>query len=506
MYLGTETELTLVGDNDTTEQSIKLEQVAGDFPAIIFNFNTTKCARYSREVPRLWLKNGGQIYKDRYYYEYASPECLTVRDAVLYESAGDYIVFPLYQSVSQSGDELLLLKRTTKEKMDFSRGGHENYLIGRHLFDDLVLSVPYSGQDCLFLPDIATANFNLRLLVFILHLITRQIFSGAGHFFCDDSERTRFILSPRVAFLKSIISHDTINNRAIINSRNDSLTNISSKRRLHLIAGDLNRSDYSNYLKLGTTALLLTYLEHVPISCIVRFYNHSVLKHIAEDFEFLYFMRAISDSFNDEMPIFPRYNIPDAMGLALSCQQAIYEELRDNSADILATGEFSETEDVLKMWGSVLDELKNNGDEFQSKLDWMIKRKLIKDAFGIDVSNLNRVSDREIIDNIRLIDFNYHMIEPGGFFESLISDGYIKSMFDERMINLAMRYSPKGRAKSRTEILGYLLGRPDINYLYAGWEKLEIKKGDWEGKWPSIIINLDKDGLEKVKSLLESDN
>ena len=59
------------------------------------------------------------------------------------------------------------------------------------------------------------------------------------------------------------------------------------KHRLHLICGDSVRSDLSEYLKVGTTALVLLWLQHKPNAaddlkkaCPVRFMrNANVLWH-----------------------------------------------------------------------------------------------------------------------------------------------------------------------------------------------------------------------------------
>src|ERR1700738_5589499 len=49
-----------------------------------------------------FLLNGGRLYLDMGHLEYSSPECLTVRDLVAYDIAGDLL---LYQAIKELGVE-----------------------------------------------------------------------------------------------------------------------------------------------------------------------------------------------------------------------------------------------------------------------------------------------------------------------------------------------------------------------------------------------------------------
>ncbi len=54
---------------------------------------------------------------------------------------------------------------------------------------------------------------------------------------------------------------ETTLKRPIINTRDEPHADADKYRRLHVIIGDANLSEISTYLKVGTTALVLTMIE-----------------------------------------------------------------------------------------------------------------------------------------------------------------------------------------------------------------------------------------------------
>src|ERR1700757_5422179 len=77
-----------------------------------------------------FLLNGGRLYLDMGHLEYSSPECLTVRDLVAYDIAGDLL---LYQAIHELGieDKVSFLKNNIDHHTGATFGCHENYLMRR---------------------------------------------------------------------------------------------------------------------------------------------------------------------------------------------------------------------------------------------------------------------------------------------------------------------------------------------------------------------------------------
>ncbi|MDP9003687.1 MAG: proteasome accessory factor PafA2 family protein, partial [Verrucomicrobiota bacterium] len=103
-----------------------------------------------------FLLNGGRLYLDMGHIEYASPECLHLRDVVTYDVAGDQLLQSALESL-EAADRVSFIKNNIDHNTGATFGCHENYLMKR----EAQFTPPVLGT----------------LLAF---LATRQIFTGAG--------------------------------------------------------------------------------------------------------------------------------------------------------------------------------------------------------------------------------------------------------------------------------------------------------------------------------------
>ena len=195
-----------------------------------------------------FLRNGGRLYLDMGHAEYASPECLNLRDAVAYDLAGDEL---LQSALEQLGaaDHVSFIKNNVDHHTGATFGCHENYLMRR---------------EAQFTPPVLGA-----LLAF---LATRQVFTGAGRVgqanplafdfeIPPASGQVNFQISQRADHIVNDIYQWVQFNRAIINARDEPLADYRKYRRLHLLIGDSNISPFATALKIGTTACVLSLLE-----------------------------------------------------------------------------------------------------------------------------------------------------------------------------------------------------------------------------------------------------
>ena len=91
-----------------------------------------------------------------------------------------------------------------------------------------------------------------RLLPF---LVTRQIICGAGKVGSENgTDPVHYQISQRADFFETEMGLDTMVKRPIINTRDEPHANRDRYRRLHVILGDANMSEYTTYLKIGTYA------------------------------------------------------------------------------------------------------------------------------------------------------------------------------------------------------------------------------------------------------------
>ena len=200
----------------------------------------------------VFLENGSRLYLDvGSHPEYATAECDSLSDVVAQDKAGEAILRELVDyAQGQLADEgirgdIYLFKNNTDSSGN-SYGCHENYCIDR--IEDLT-----------------------RLeQVFIPHLISRQIFTGAGKV-VTNAKGTAYSMSQRAEHIWEAISSATTRSRPIINTRDEPHADPEKYRRLHVIVGDSNMSEFATYLKIGTAAVVLAMIEDK--TTVLRDYN-----------------------------------------------------------------------------------------------------------------------------------------------------------------------------------------------------------------------------------------
>src|ERR1700755_565069 len=202
-------------------------------------FRRVVCGARPRTVS---LENGARLYLDvGSHPEYATPECDSIRDLVIHDKAGERILEGLVKSAEQRlreegiRGEVYLFKNNT-DSAGNSYGCHENYLVERD------------------------GDFTKFTDVLIPFLVTRQVYAGAGKVL-QTARGAMYCISQRAEHIWEGVSSATTRSRPIINTRDEPHADAERFRRLHVIVGDSNMSEYTTFLKVGATALLLRMLE-----------------------------------------------------------------------------------------------------------------------------------------------------------------------------------------------------------------------------------------------------
>jgi proteasome accessory factor A len=180
------------------------------------------------------LPNGARFYVDHAHPEFSTPECSNVLDLLRYEKAGERILNLSRIGANQvlpAGRSIIIYKNNSDQKGN-SYGYHENYLMDRR------------------------TPFQSIVEQFTAFLVTRQIFCGAGKVGSENgAEYVPYQISQRGDFFETEIGLDTMVKRPIINTRDEPHADRERYRRLHVIVGDANMSEYTTYLKVGTAAI-----------------------------------------------------------------------------------------------------------------------------------------------------------------------------------------------------------------------------------------------------------
>ncbi|MFM8601683.1 MAG: depupylase/deamidase Dop [Actinomycetota bacterium] len=289
------------------------------------------------------LTNGARYYVDHAHPEVSTPECRTPSEATLYDRAGELIIEESMRRAATRlppGTELVAYKNNSDGKGN-SYGCHENYLVSR--------AVPFG-----MLGRCVTSHF-----------VSRQVFCGAGKVGVEQHREGEpsvpYQLSQRADFFEEEVGLETTIRRPIVNTRDEPHADPLRFRRLHVIAGDANMSQTATWLKLGTTALVLSMIEDG------RFPEHLVLADPVSA------VRRISHDPDLRTAV---ATADGSMMTALDIQRelcdAVSAWLRGTSDDTVG----GEGEAIVREWARVLDGLATDVLSVADTVDWVAKRRI----------------------------------------------------------------------------------------------------------------------------------
>src|SRR5215213_1559073 len=190
----------------------------------------------------VFLAHGARLYLDvGSHPEYATPECDSIHDLVVHDKAGERILEQLLASAEQRLREegirgVIYLFKNNTDSAGNSYGCHENYCTSRR--DD----------------------FGHYAEVLIPFFVSRQIYAGAGKVL-QTARGAMYCIAQRAEHIWEGVSSATTRSRPIINTRDEPHADAERFRRLHVIVGDSNMSEFSSWLKVGVTDLVLRMLE-----------------------------------------------------------------------------------------------------------------------------------------------------------------------------------------------------------------------------------------------------
>ena len=307
--------------------------------------------RYSMKRNRMFLGNGARFYLDTGDHpEFATPECRTPSDLVAFEKAGEIMVDDLgrrcEEHLAAEGipGEVFLCKNNIDVRGN-TFGCHENYLIPRQN--------PRHNE---------SSFFKLVIRDLIPFLVARHVICGSGKVMTGN--KLAFQVSQRADFIDSELSSDTTFRRGIINSRDEPLSRIDKYRRLHILIGDSNMSEYATFIKVGTTMLVLDMIE--GMGCDDNFALEDpilALREISHDPTCRIKVKMMDGSYLSAIEIL-RYYLDRV------------SKFLESNGD-LDTGDNAL---VLKLWKNTLDALENDPSKLISDVDWLAK-KWVTDRF-----------------------------------------------------------------------------------------------------------------------------
>jgi Pup amidohydrolase len=377
------------------------------------------------------LPNGARYYVDHAHPEYSTPECLTPRELVVHDKAGERILERSLAEVLRalpSAPPLSIYKNNTDGKGN-SYGTHENYLVDRATpFGDIVRDL--------------TPFF-----------VSRIVFTGSGKVGAegswDERGRSIFQLSQRADFFETEVGLETTLKRPIINTRDEPHADPEKYRRLHVIVGDANMCEVATYLKLGTTAIVLKLIEDQMAPALQ-------LQHPVQAFH------EISRDVDLALPL----ELTDGRSItALQIQWEYYEHARKY---VEREDDTAEQREVLARWESVLEALEADPERLHGQLDWVAKRRLLaayreRDGLGWGDPKL------------RAIDLQYHDVRRDrGLYYRLEASGKVERLTTDEEVEAAVMEPPED---TRAYFRGRCISRFPDAIAAASWDSLIVDTG-----------------------------
>jgi len=293
------------------------------------------------------LTNGARYYVDHAHPELSTPECADARSIVLYDKAAEAILQRSMRAATAllpPGEEIVVYKNNSDRKGN-SYGTHENYLMDRQ--------VPFS-----------------RIVTHVMpHFISRQIFTGAGKVGTEAPgltyEDVPFQLTQRADFFEEEVGLETTLKRPIVNTRDEPHADAQRYRRLHVIVGDANLAEIATFLKVGTTALVLSMIEDdfLPRNLTLAAPVHS--------------LREVSYDLSLRKPL----ELADGSRMTAIEMQWEYLDRAKKYAEehgLECLGAAEVGDEVLRRWEEVLTALETDFLTLADQLDWVAKYRLMQ--------------------------------------------------------------------------------------------------------------------------------
>jgi proteasome accessory factor A len=360
----------------------------------------------------VFLANGARLYLDvGSHPEYATPECDSILDLVTHDKAGERILEQLLVSAEQRLREegirgVIYLFKNNTDSAGNSYGCHENYLTSRR--DD----------------------FGHYAEVLIPFFVSRQIYAGAGKVL-QTARGAMYCIAQRAEHIWEGVSSATTRSRPIINTRDEPHADAERYRRLHVIVGDSNMSEYTTFLKVGATSILLRMLEDPTF--------------VLRDMTLENPIRAIREISHD---LTCKRTVRLANGREASALD-IQGEYLERAQRYAETKGLSDLEmQALQMWEHCLTKLADDPYTLDREVDWVIKHKLI-DGY-CDRNDLALSHPK-----VSLIDLQYHDVNrERGLFYKMQERGLVDRVTDDKAIDEAVETPPQTtRARLRGEFI-----------------------------------------------------
>jgi proteasome accessory factor A len=289
------------------------------------------------------------------------------------------------------------------------------------------------------------------------HFVSRTLYTGSGKVGVEtpalDVETVEYQISQRAEFFEEIVGLETTLKRPIVNTRDEPHADPKRFRRLHVIVGDANLSEIATFLKVGTTAIVLSMVEDdagptrdLSLSDPVR-----ALHQVSADLT-LSRPLALTDG---------------STATALELQWELFGAARKYAEEYGLTSlgdDGTVGASVMEHWETVLEGLESDPSGLADSVDWVAKRELL-------LAYMDRHSCDWKDPRVAALALQYHDLRPE---KSVFRRLDMQTLVDPADVANAVSEPPLG---TRAWFRGKCLARWPDAVVTANWDSLVFDIG-----------------------------
>ncbi|MGI4791457.1 MAG: proteasome accessory factor PafA2 family protein, partial [Janthinobacterium lividum] len=245
-------------------------------------------------------------------------------------------------------------------------------------------------------------------------------------------------------FFTEEASVDTLHRRPLVNTRDEPHADPRLWRRLHVICGDANMSEYATALKIGTTYLVTSLLEQGWQPWVRLKQPAEAIKQVSRDQSHKWQVEAETGTIS-----------------AVDIQRVYLAAAKEKLA-----GRGFDTDWTLTEWERTLDALETDPLSLSDRIDWVAKRSLLADYVESEGVAWND-------ETLPSFDLAYSNVDPDeGLYYALEQAGEMVRLTNDRIVETAQTEPP---ANTRAAIRGYLVDKFSDSIGVLGWNKVVLR-------------------------------
>ena len=289
--------------------------------------------------------------------------------------------------------------------------------------------------------------------------MTRQVYTGCrqGGLARTATSPCDYQISQRADFFETEVALDTMVKRPIVNTRDEPHADREKYRRLHVIVGDANLSEYTIYLRQGAAAIVLSMIEDGAIDRNLAQPARSGAGHPRG--------RPTTPSCTRRAR---RWRTATVSGTPFQIQSRVPRDGRQAYVSSRVPARTGSAKDIIVKWQrGCSSALERDPMELATRIDWVMKKAHHGEFHGAQVASTGSSHLKS-----QMLDLQYHDLRPDkGLYYLLERQGRAERIVTDAEINEAI-YTPP--ADTRAFFRGECLKKYGTAVFGVNWDSISF--------------------------------